>query len=232
MISEIWKDIPNYEGYYQVSSIGNIRSVNRILKYSNGAVRIQKGKVMNRPMNQGYYYSFLSKNNKTKSFRTHQLVASAFLGHVPCGLKIVVDHINNIKTDNRVENLQLITNRENIVKDTERGSSSHVGVIWCKKSKKWKASIRTPNIGRTHLGYFDDEKEASLYYQNALKAHFKSEKIIVKRTVFSSKYIGVTWDKDLKKWRAYTTMGKRIHLGCFNSELDASKAYKAHLKKT
>jgi ribosomal protein L15E len=67
----------------------------------------------------------------------------AFLNHTPCGYKIVVDHIdNNIKTDNRLENLQLITQRENVSKDIKNTSSKYIGVCWHKKAKKWRSSIQ------------------------------------------------------------------------------------------
>jgi len=156
---EIWKDVPGYEGYYQVSNLGNVKS----LKFS-------KEKLLIPCFNSvGYLTVNLYKNGDIKMFQIHQLVAIAFLNHIPDGTnKIVVDHINNIPTDNRLENLQLISNRENLSKDKKNTSSKYTGVSWHKKNKKWLARIRI-NGNRKHLGYFINEIEASNAYQNTLK---------------------------------------------------------------
>jgi len=158
MQKEIFKDVPNYEGLYQVSNLGNVKTLGynkeKILKQFIGSA--------------GYYKVSLTKDKKPKGFDVHKLVAMAFLGHVPDGTnKIVVDHINDIKTDNRVENLQLISNRENSSKKP-RGKSKYVGVYWMVNTNKWGARIRI-NGKRPFLGYFDTELEAHLAYQKALK---------------------------------------------------------------
>lgn len=106
MTQEVFKPIPGYEGSYEVSNLGNVKSIKfdkqKLLKtYSNGA---------------GYLQLTLRKNKKPKTYLIHQLVAMAFLGHNPCGHEFVVDHINNIKTDNRLVNLQVISNIHNIWK--------------------------------------------------------------------------------------------------------------------
>ena len=98
----------------------------------------------------------------------HQLVAIAFLGHKPDGYILVVDHINDIKTDNRVENLQIVTARFNVYKTQKKYSSQYKGVCWHKYTKKWQASIYI-NGKIKYLGLFIDENEAHLTYQNALK---------------------------------------------------------------
>lgn len=96
-LNEIWKDIAGYEGLYQVSSFGRVRSrKNRILKF-----RIVSG----------YFRLKLSKNNKVKDFFVHRLVWEAFNGPIPKGMQ--VNHINEDKTDNRLENLNLMTPKEN-----------------------------------------------------------------------------------------------------------------------
>ena len=102
LVGEIWKPLPNYLTKYEVSNFGRIKDIkiNKILKYIN---------------KKGYLFVIL-KNielNKTQQKSVHQLVAMAFLNHIPCGHKLVVNHINMIKTDNRVENLELITQQEN-----------------------------------------------------------------------------------------------------------------------
>ena len=97
----------------------------------------------------------------------HQLVAMAFLGHVPCGHKIVVDHINHDKLNNRLENLQLITNRENCSKDVKNKSSKYTGVSWDKARNKWVSQIKI-NGKTVPLGRYKCELVASIVYQKKL----------------------------------------------------------------
>ncbi len=157
---EFWKDILGYDGHYQVSNLGRVKSI----KFNNE--KILKGGINS----GGYLVVSLILNKKQFSASIHQLVAMAFLGHVPDGTqKIVVDHINNIKTDNRAENLQLITSRENTEKYhlTRKTSSKYTGVTWHKRLKKWMAKI-TIDYKQTHLGYFNCETAAHIAYQKAL----------------------------------------------------------------
>ena len=160
-MKEIYKNIKGYEGKYQVSNLGNVKSLNynrsgkeRILKPSKDG--------------GGYYKVLLAKNGINKTSRIHQLVAIAFLNHKPDGYKIVVDHIDNNKLNNNTNNLQLISHRENLSKDKKGFSSKYTGVCWYKTSKKWLASI-TINGKQKHLGYFINELEASNKYQSILK---------------------------------------------------------------
>jgi hypothetical protein len=169
-MQEIFKDIPKYEGIYQVSNIGNVKSLPKNVKMPNGGIRVQKEKILKPSKDgSGYYQVDLLKNGNRKNIKIHQLVAMAFLDHKPDGTtKIVIDHINNIKTDNRIENLQLISHRENCSKDKKGGSSQYVGVYWAKNANKWAARIRI-NGKNPHLGYFTNELLASEAYQNTLK---------------------------------------------------------------
>ena len=114
----------------------------------------------------GYLIVSLYKNTKAKTKNVHQLVAESFLNHVPCGNRSVVDHINNVKTDNGLGNLQIITHRENLSKD-KKGSSEYTGVSWCCTGEKWRADIRI-NGKTKYLGRFTDELKASEAYQKAL----------------------------------------------------------------
>jgi hypothetical protein len=94
-------------------------------------------------------------------------MAMAFLNHTPNRRSLVVDHINNIKTDNRLENLQIVSQRHNTSKD-KKGTSKYTGVSRCNRGKKWMACIRI-NGNKILLGYYADEDEAGLAYQNALR---------------------------------------------------------------
>jgi hypothetical protein len=163
--TEVWKHIPNYEGLYQVSNIGNVKSL--------GNDKARKERILKPNKNKaGYYYLNICKKGKVKSMKVHVLVAMAFLGHNPDGThRICVDHINNNPLDNRVENLQLISQRENASKD-RKGSSKYTGVFWDKRANKWKTQIYIKDKSK-HLGYFLDEYEAHLAYQNKLNEILK-----------------------------------------------------------
>jgi len=156
---EIFKDIPTYEGIYQVSNLGRVKALKR--KYvPNELIKYQRIK-------QGYYCVKLRVNGKTKYCRTHQLIAMAFLNHTPNGYKLVVDHIDNNPLNNSLSNLQVITHRENSSKDRV-GVSGYTGVCWNKRDKKWKAQIQI-NKKTVNLGNYDSEIDASNTYQSALK---------------------------------------------------------------
>ena len=157
-MEEIYKDIPNYEGHYQVSNLGNVKSIKfkkeRILKCSYTKT--------------GYGFVNLCLNNKVTLRQVHQLVAMAFLNHKPNGHTLVVDHIDNNPLNNKLENLQVITQRQNSSKDKKGYSSKYVGVSWNKRSKKWMALLKLDGKLKS-LGYFKDEYQAHLAYQKEIK---------------------------------------------------------------
>lgn len=170
--TEVWREIPNYEGLYMASSMGRIRSLDRLS--SNG--RLFNGKVKSLSINvYGYLGTTLTKLGVKRAVSVHQLVAMSFLDHIPSGNKVVVDHINNIKTDNRVENLQLISTRENLSKDKKSGTSEHIGVSWYCNLGKWVSRIYI-NGKAKHLGYFIEEREAAQAYKIALNSHINKIK--------------------------------------------------------
>jgi hypothetical protein len=82
-------------------------------------------------------------------------------------MTLVVDHINNNQLDNRVDNLQITTQKENSLKSHRKYSSKYVGVSWDKRQYKWMSQIRI-NGKLNFLGRFVNEQEASQAYQNRL----------------------------------------------------------------
>ena len=215
---EEFRSISGYEGLYEVSNFGNVKSLinNKILKPCLGS--------------RGYYMVRVYKDNKGNTMSIHVLVAMAFLGHKPDGYKIVVDHIDNNKLNNHVSNLQLISNRENTSKDKKNGTSKYTGVTWYNASNKWLAQIAI-NSKKKNLGLFETEDEAHEAYQKALKMLNEGDLSFMKPKEFSSKDKGVSWQKDRNKWVSRIKInGKQKNLGSFTSEEDAADAYQKALK--
>ena len=103
--TERWKDVKGYEGLYQVSNFGRVRSVDRYIEHERMGLILRKGKLLKLNLKKtGYYHVALCKNNIMKTFSVHRLVAEAFKPN-PDNLP-TVDHINRIRTDNRLENLR------------------------------------------------------------------------------------------------------------------------------
>ena len=106
---ETWKDIPNYEGIYQASNLGKIKSLERIDALGHRL----KEKIL-KPLitRNGYYRVGLCKNSIRKMYLVHRLVWEAFNGQIPEGLQ--VNHISERKSENRLSNLNLMTCKENV----------------------------------------------------------------------------------------------------------------------
>ena len=110
--NEIWKDIPGYEGYYQVSNYGNFRSLNRIIKYKNNGLRIYPGKtLLVEPTKDNYRRIVLMKEGVKIRYMCHRLVALAFIPNPEN--KPNINHIDGNKSNNVVSNLEWCTPSEN-----------------------------------------------------------------------------------------------------------------------
>ncbi|NJR45964.1 MAG: hypothetical protein HC775_09305 [Hyellaceae cyanobacterium CSU_1_1] len=110
---EVFVDISNYEGYYQVSNYGNVRSLDRVIKEKTGKTQTLKGRILKPRINPGgYYHVGLGKNGTRATFAIHQLVARAFIPNP--NNKKTVNHINGNKLSNSVSNLEWSTYSENL----------------------------------------------------------------------------------------------------------------------
>jgi hypothetical protein len=144
---EQYKAIKGFEGLYEVSNFGNVKSLNRIVLRSDGRKRTIKERLLKGSKNNcGYLVVCLLKGGNEKQFQVHQLVAITFLNHTPNGNKIVVDHIDN---------------------NPLSGHSKYIGVTWDNNAKKWRSSIYV-NGKSKYLGIFIDELKAANAYQKEL----------------------------------------------------------------
>lgn len=109
---EIWKPITGYEGLYSVSNLGNIKSLERVVPHGKSGTRRFPEKLKTPTDVHGYLYCHLYKNNSSKRFAVHRLVAEAFIPNLDG--KPEVNHKDGDKHNNCVENLEWATKSENM----------------------------------------------------------------------------------------------------------------------
>lgn len=129
-MEEIWKDIPDYEGIYQASNLGNIK-------------RIETQRILKKYVNKtnGYAYIHLSKHNKTKVLRVHRLIAKTFIENK--NNKPYVNHKDGNKLNNNINNLEWCSQKENIqhaINVLHKDYSKNVYIMIKKNEKKVKRS--------------------------------------------------------------------------------------------
>ena len=154
--SEVWKDVPNYEGLYCASTFGNIKSLRNNIVLKSAIAE------------NGYLHVTFSVKGIIKTTNIHKIVANTFLGEHDS--KLVVDHIDGNKLNNNLDNLQIISNRENITKGnlSKKRTSKYTGVSLMrgKLAKPWRVQIKYNNKV-FYLGTFSNEKEAAKKYDRA-----------------------------------------------------------------
>lgn len=159
-MNEIWRDVPGYEGLYQASNQGRIRSLDRVVEYIKhydyGDVKAKhcfRGRILSQTMTSGYLGCIFSSNGKIEYPLVHRLVASAFVpnpDHKP-----EVDHIDGNTTNNCVENLRWVTSRENAASSMSRGEHT------CQNPYR-KKSIRDVDTGEVFESMMDAEKRYNI----------------------------------------------------------------------
>lgn len=131
---EEWKDIPGYEGSYQISNMGRVKALSRIVKYNGigkgGGTHNYPERILKNMIIQGYEKISLTKNNKPKGEFVHRLVAEAFCEKTPGAY--FVNHINGIKTDNVYTNLEWVTSSQNVRHALMTGLSNPYGENNCR----------------------------------------------------------------------------------------------------
>jgi hypothetical protein len=155
-MKEIWKDIKGYEGHYQVSNFGRVKSLERTINRVDG-----KKKVLNEIIKKdfleksGYKSIRLSIDKKGRTYRIHQLVVKSFISEVPIGY--VIDHIDRDKSNNFLSNLRIVTQRQNL--EFYQIDTEYRGIYQDKGSNKYRCCVY---IGRKrfYLGTAENINEA------------------------------------------------------------------------
>ena len=173
---EQWKPVNGYEGIYEVSSHGRVRSVDRTVTYSNGQVRHLKGKVLRTPLGKrgGYPFVDLRYQGKGQTRYVHSLVAESFIGTRPEGMEVC--HNDGDSTNNHLDNLRYGTSRDNELDKVRHGTHNNTAKTHCPRGHELFAENVPPSIAK--LGRRQclacDRARSRVYYHPELKPQFKA----------------------------------------------------------
>ena len=162
----VWKWIEGYEGLYQISSLGEVKSFKK--------VNLNGGLLKPRVSGRGYLQVVLYKDKKKSDKLIHRLVAEAFLQDWDNSKD--VDHINIDRLNNHVDNLRMASDSQNQRNRVSlKGSSSkYKNVYWDRRSGKWRVTIRV-NGKKKHIGLFTNEEEAGRAADEAARDFLSEE---------------------------------------------------------
>ncbi len=216
---EVWKEIPNYEGVYSVSNLGRIKSLERDVNYLDRFTRKKYAMILSTNQdNNGYVLCRLMNRNIGKTFRVHRVVALAFIGES----NLFIDHINEIKWDNRLVNIEYVNYRENCHRyQKNRPKKEPIGVS--KVDLKYRSAIFYNR--KYNLGTFETIEDAKNAYDKALgdldNLHLYESTVKKERPDLPR---GITYRNDTKRYSIRKRIdGKYKSLGCFKTKNEAIK---------
>lgn len=154
--AEEWRDIEGYEGIYQVSNMGRIKSLERKVNIGNGKQRKVRERIMRLKDNQkGYLHVDLSVNGCAKTYKVHRLVAIAFIDN-PDNLA-EVNHIDEIKSNNRADNLEWVTKIDNFYYGTGQARAVR------NRKERGKIAVYQYDKSRKLIHKYDGATDCKLY---------------------------------------------------------------------
>jgi hypothetical protein len=167
-MEEIWKDIIGYEGLYQISNYGRVKSLPKMWLSGKNNIKKHNGIILKNGTSRNYLNIRLVKDGACKTFKPHRLAAIHFVDNInnyKC-----VDHIDGNKLNNHVSNLRWCTIRENssFSNRNVNKTSKYAGVCWYKRLNKWQAQAKI-NGKKIYIGLYKTEQDAYEAYQNAIK---------------------------------------------------------------
>ena len=189
-LQEEWKAITGYDGLYEISNFGRVKSLNRLDSMGRVVEETIKAQHIG---TTGYPAITLNKDGKKKTKVVHQLVAESFLGHIPDSYNGVINHIDNIKTNNRLDNLEVVSSRYNT-----QYSKSTEGVY--ERRNKFEVYVRIDGK-KTYLGSYASKEEA-------LKV--RNKKLQEIDTFIPLKYVAKQWTPRLLLQIMGTQIGREI----------------------
>ena len=144
---EQWKPVHGYEGIYEVSSHGRVRSLDRTVTYSDGHVRSHKGKVLRATLNPGGYpVVSLYRQGRPKNCYVHALVAEAFFGTRPKGMEVC--HNDGDPTNNHLDNLRYGTRSDNMLDRVRHGTNPSTAKTHCPRGHELSAENNPPSSAK------------------------------------------------------------------------------------
>lgn len=143
---ERWLPVPGWEGYYEVSDHGRLRSVERVVVRSDGRTRTVRSRILQpHSSTSGYKVATLTRHNRTTNTAVHRLVLEAFVGPCPEGMEGC--HSNGVRDDNRLANLRWDSRKGNVADMLQHGTQNNQRKTHCPRGHV----LAAPNLLRTGL---------------------------------------------------------------------------------
>lgn len=223
IVPEEWRDIPDYEGLYQASSLGRVKSVER---YSRGNRRYKiEETILSQVFGRGnYLFVSLNKNGSRKTLFVHKIIAMTFLGHKRCGYKEIVNHIDFNITNNCINNLELVSARKSSLHKRKKGNGkSKFAGVCVTSSGKYSAHV-TQNGKKKYIGAFENEIDAKNAYEEFAKIIDNGDEPDFSKYKQTSKYgVGVYKTRNGRYTSKVTVNGNTTYLPVCDTAEEAVK---------
>lgn len=146
---EQWLPVVGFEGFYEVSDLGRVRSVQRKLVSMNGHSRGYSGRIRRLDKDRhGYPLIALSRAGKNRKFAVHNLVACAFIGPKPDGME--VRHLNDVRDDNRAANIAYGTRSQNVYDSIRNGTHNRASRDRCCRGHEFKPETTHMRVNKSN----------------------------------------------------------------------------------